>query len=367
MASVSLINVSKKYGPATAVDRITLEVGAGEFLVLIGPAGAGKTSILKMIAGIEEASGGDILIGDAKVTAGESGAIDVAMIFETYALYPHLSVFENMAFPLKPRHRKIDPSEIKSRVGEVARLLEIDGLLPRHPAELSGGQKHRVALGRALVRRPKVFLMDEPLSHLDAKLRHQMRRELKKLKNKLQTSVIFVTHDYLEALSLADRIAVLDKGKLRQVGTPDEIYLSPRDTFVASLFGQPKINLVEGRVLSQDDRLLFTSGDGEIILPVPPALEGRLERTTPGKITAGIRPESIKFFQEQSTGAVRVSSFLSEYSGHKHLYHMQIGETSLTGIMGSGRLLKEQERLYISVEADKVIYFDHLGKRIEGA
>ena len=350
-----------------AVDQMNLEIGAAEFFVLIGPAGAGKTSTLKMIAGIEEVSEGEILIGDTKVTAGESDAIDVAMIFETYALYPHLTVFENMAFPLKPKHRKIAPAEIKSRVGEVAHLLEIEGLLPRHPAELSGGQKQRVALGRALVRRPKVFLMDEPLSHLDAKLRHQMRRELKKLKNKLQTSVIFVTHDYLEALSLADRIAVLDTGRLRQVGTPDEIYLSPRDTFVASLFGQPKINLVEGRVLSQNNRLLFTTGDGEIIFPVPPALKERLERTNPEKITAGIRPASIKFVQEQSPGAVRVWSFLSEHSGNKHLYHMQIGETSLTGIMESGRLLKEQDKLYISVEAEKVIYFDHLGKRIEEA
>ncbi len=367
MASVSLVNVSKKYGPVLAVDHLTLRVGSAEFLVLIGPAGAGKTTTLKMIAGIEEVSEGDILIGDRKVTAGESDAIDAAMIFETYALYPHLTVFENMAFPLKSSHRKIAPAEIKSRVGEVAHLLEIEGQLLRHPAELSGGQKQRVALGRALVRKPRVFLMDEPLSHLDAKLRHQMRRELKKLKDKLETSVIFVTHDYLEALSLADRIAVLNDGRLCQVGTPDEIYLSPQDAFVASLFGQPKINLVEGTVLSQNNRLLFRTRDGEIVLPLPPPLKGRLERTNLEKITAGIRPASIKFVEEQSAGALRVSSFLSEHSGNKHLYHMQIGETSLTGILESGRLLKETEKLSISVDEEKVIYFDRLGKRIKEA
>lgn len=364
MASVSLINVTKKYGRIPAVSGLSLEVQAAEFFVVLGPAGAGKTSILKMIAGIEDVTEGEVLIGGTRVRAQASDEIDVAMIFETYALYPHLTVFENMAFPLKSKYRKLDSAEIKSRVEDVSRLLEIESLLQRYPAELSGGQKQRVSLGRALVRKPRAFLMDEPLSHLDAKLRHQMRRELKKLKSKLQTSVIFVTHDYMEALSLADRIAVLDKGKLRQIGTPDEIYLAPEDVFVASLFGQPKINLVEGSVLDQDGRLFFSTADGAIVFPIPPGLKECLESSNLEKITAGIRPASIQISREQAPAAVRVWSFLSEDTGNKRLYHMRIGETSLTGVTASGGIMEELEELYVSIETETVLYFDPRGQRL---
>lgn len=364
MATVSLINVIKKYGRIPAVSQLNLEVRATEFFVILGPAGAGKTSTLKMIAGLEEVTEGEISIGDTRVRARASDEIDVAMIFETYALYPHFTVFENMAFPLKSKYRKLDSAEIRNRVEDVSRSLEIEGFLQRYPAELSGGQKQRVSLGRALVRKPRVFLMDEPLSHLDAQLRHQLRRELKKLKNKLQTSVIFVTHDYMEALSLADRIAVLDKGRLRQVGTPDEIYLAPEDVFVASLFGQPKINLVKGRVLNQNDRLFFSTTDGAIVFPIPAGFRECLERSNLDKITAGIRPTSIQIVREQSPAAVRVWSFLSEDTGSKHLYYMRIGETSLTGTTESGGIVEKSEKLFISIETEKVLYFDHEGKRI---
>lgn len=365
MASVSLVNVSKRYGRIRAVSRLNLEIRATEFFVILGPAGAGKTSILKMIAGIEDITEGEISIGDDRVRAHASDEIDVAMIFETYALYPHFTVFENMAFPLKAKRRKLNAAEIKSRIEDVSRTLEIEGLLQRYPAELSGGQKQRVSMGRALVRKPRVFLMDEPLSHLDAKLRHQMRRELKKLKNRLQTSVIFVTHDYMEALSLADRIAVLDKGELRQVGTPDEIYLAPEDVFVASLFGQPKINLVEGSILDRNVRLCFSSTDGEIIFPIRPSLKERLERSNLEKITAGIRPASIRIVEEQSPATVRVHSVLFETMGNRHLYHMKVGETSLTGITESGQILGNSEKPLIYIEPEKVLYFDPTGKRIK--
>ncbi|MEN6311991.1 MAG: ABC transporter ATP-binding protein [Acidobacteriota bacterium] len=365
MATVSLVGVTKKYGKLTAVDKLSLEIGPTEFFVILGPAGAGKTSTLKMIAGIEELTAGEILIDGARVNAQSAAGNDVAMIFENYALYPHRTVFENIAFPLRSKLRKTSPAEITDRVEAVARVLEIEGLLQRHPAELSGGQKQRVSLGRALVRKPKVFLMDEPLSHLDAKLRHQMRRELKKLKAKLETSVIFVTHDYMEALSLADRIAVINQGRLYQVGTPDEVYLSPENVFVASQFGYPRINLVEGRVLGQENRLVFSSEDGALVLPVPSKLTGRLESKGREGITAGIRPTSMKVVRDPSAGAARVTSLMTEHSGNKHLQFAEVGSTSLSITAEKAGLLETGNGLFVSIEPEEVLYFDRSGQRIK--
>lgn len=366
MAGVSLIRVSKKYGNLVAVDQMSLEIGPTEFFVILGPAGAGKTSTLKMIAGIEEISEGEIRIDGVRVNSQDSAQIDVAMIFENYALYPHRTVFENMAFPLKSRRRKSTFAEIRNRVEEVSRLLQIEGLLQRYPAELSGGQKQRVSLGRALVRKPRVFLMDEPLSHLDAKLRHQMRRELKKLKDSLQTSVIFVTHDYMEALSLADRIAILNKGRVCQVGTPDEVYFSPENIFVASLFGNPRINLIEGVVLSQEDRLVFSSKDRAMVFPVPLRFKERLERKSLERVTAGIRPTSIRIVAEQALGcSTRVEKLLTEHSGNKHLQYAQIGEISLSMIAEQAGLPEGRDNFFISLDSERVLFFDHSGSRIK--
>jgi len=365
MAGVSLVRVSKRYGNLVAVDRVSLEIAPAEFFVILGPAGAGKTSILKMIAGIEEISEGEIRIDGGRVDVRASGDIDAAMIFENYALYPHWTVFENMAFPLKAKRRKVTSAEINNRVAEVARHLEIGSLLERYPAELSGGQKQRVALGRALVRKPRIFLMDEPLSHLDAKLRHQMRRELKKLKESLGTSVIFVTHDYMEALSLADRIAVLNKGRVCQVGTPDDVYFSPENTFVASLFGYPRINLVEGRILSQGERLVFCSEDGALVFPVPLRLKPGLENRKTDRVTAGIRPTSVRVVTNPPPGAARVEKFLTEPSGNKCLQHAWVGRTSLAMAGDTVGPPEGQDRLFVEVAAEKVFYFDPSGNRIK--
>jgi multiple sugar transport system ATP-binding protein len=365
MAGVSLVRVSKRYGHLLAVDRVSLEIAPAEFFVILGPAGAGKTSILKMIAGIEEISEGEIRIDGDRVDVREARDIDAAMIFENYALYPHRTVFENMAFPLKARRRKSASVDIAGRVAEIARRLEIGGLLERYPAELSGGQKQRVALGRALVRKPRVFLMDEPLSHLDAKLRHQMRRELKKLKQSLGTSVIFVTHDYLEALSLADRIAVLNTGRIVQVGTPEEVYFSPENTFVASLFGHPRINLVEGRILNQGERLVFSSEDGALVFPVPLGLKSRLENQKPDKVTAGIRPTAVRIVKDAPTGAARVEKVLTEPSGNKCLQHVQVGRASLSVVGETAVPSGGRDGLFVDVAAEKVLYFDPLGNRIK--
>jgi len=365
MAGVSLVRVSKRYGSLLAVDRVSLEIAPAEFFVILGPAGAGKTSILKMIAGIEEISEGEIRIDGGRVDVRASGDIDAAMIFENYALYPHRTVFENMAFPLKAKCRRGAAVDINNRVAEIARRLEIGGLLERYPAELSGGQKQRVALGRALVRNPRVFLMDEPLSHLDAKLRHQMRRELKKLKESLGTSVIFVTHDYMEALSLADRIAVLNNGRIVQVGTPEEVYFSPENTIVASLFGQPRINLVEGRILVQGERIVFSSEDGALVFPVPLRLKSRLESQKPERVAAGIRPTSVRLVTDPPPGAPPVENVLTEPSGNKSLQHVRVGRVSLSIVGEPAGAPEGRDRLFLDVAAEKVLYFDPSGNRIK--
>jgi len=246
MARVELRNVTKKFGKVVAVDRASLVVDDKEFFSLLGPSGCGKTTLLRIIAGLEFPDEGDVLIDDRVVTRLPPKDRDVAMVFQNYALYPHMTAFDNIAFPLAVRRRELNLSkdEIRKRVVEVARLLNIEELLKRYPSQLSGGEQQRVALARALVRRPKVWLLDEPLSNLDAKLRIIMRSELKKLQKTLGITTIYVTHDQVEAMSMADRIAVMNKGRVLQVGTPDELYHKPADTFVATFIGAPPMNLI---------------------------------------------------------------------------------------------------------------------------
>ncbi len=365
MAAVTFAGVTKRYGKLVAVDRMDLEIGPAEFFVILGPAGAGKTTTLKMIAGIEDVSEGEIRIDGQRITGPGAPEPDAAMIFENYALYPHLTVFDNIAFPLRSRRRKASAAEIAARVEEIARTLEIEGLLERRPAELSGGQRQRVSLGRALVRKPKVFLMDEPLSHLDAKLRHQMRRELKKLKGRLESAVVFVTHDYMEALSLADRIAVLDKGRIHQVGTPEEVYTAPEDIFVASQLGYPRINLVEGRVLVRGDGLVFVSGDQALAFLVPAKLRSRLEQVGPGGITAGIRPAAIEMVTAEAPGAVRAVRLMTERLGNRHIQFVAVGGTSLAVTADRAVLPGADEGPFLSVRSDDVLYFGPSGQRIK--
>ncbi len=261
MPAVALQHLTKRFGSqAPALRDVTLDVGAREFLVLLGPSGCGKTTVLRLIAGLEEPSAGEILIDGVRVNDLPPKDRDVAMVFQSYALYPHLTARENIGFPL--RMRKVAPLESARRVDEVARMLELGELLDRRPAQLSGGERQRVALGRAVVRRPKVFLFDEPLSNLDARLRVQMRAELVRLHRSLGATMVYVTHDQVEAMTMGQRIAVLSKGELQQVGTPEEIYARPANTFVASFIGTPGMNLVRaegGRAL-----LGFRPEDGAI-------------------------------------------------------------------------------------------------------
>ncbi len=245
MASVQFRDVVKKFGGFTAVADLDLEVRDQEFLVLLGPSGCGKTTTMRMVAGLEEVTKGEIYIGDDRVNDVLPKYRDVAMVFQSYALYPHLTVAENIGYPLKIR--KVPPDERRRQVEEVARRVELESLLDRLPKELSGGQRQRVALARAIIRTPRVFLMDEPLSNLDAKLRVQMRAELKHLQHELKVTTIYVTHDQIEAMTLADRVAVMNRGIIEQLGSPKEIYNDPRTLFVAGFIGSPPMNLIEGR------------------------------------------------------------------------------------------------------------------------
>lgn len=274
MSNVILKNVRKTYdNNKTVINNVNLEIQDKEFVVLVGASGCGKSTLLRMIAGLEDITDGEIYIGDKKVNNIPPKDRDIAFVFQSYALYPHMTVRENIAFGLKMR--KVDKATIDKKVQEAAEILNLTEYLDRKPKQLSGGQRQRVALGRAIVRNPKVFLMDEPLSNLDAKLRVQMRSEIKKLHEKLQTTFIYVTHDQTEALTMGDRIVVLNGGDIQQVDTPDEIYNNPKNTFVAGFVGSPQMNFIDGKELGLDENILYgirpekmTKIDGDIKLTV---------------------------------------------------------------------------------------------------
>lgn len=292
MAKVTLKGVTKKYGDVVAVKAIDLEIKDKEFLVLVGPSGCGKSTTLRMVAGLEEISGGTIEIGDTVVNDIPPKDRDIAMVFQNYALYPHMDVYNNMAFGLKLR--KFPKEEIDRRVKETARILGIENLLDRRPKQLSGGQRQRVALGRAIVREPKVFLMDEPLSNLDAKLRVQMRAELSKLHDRLQTTIIYVTHDQIEAMTMGDRIVVLKDGIIQQVDDPLTLYNKPANMFVAGFMGSPAMNFMNAKLVKEGDNLYVDGGAFKIKVPQDKVNEYPKVKQYAGKdIILGIRPEDI--------------------------------------------------------------------------
>jgi multiple sugar transport system ATP-binding protein len=289
MAEIRLSKVTKTFANVMAVNDISLTAEDKEFLALVGPSGCGKTTTLRMIAGLEEPTAGDIHIGERKVNNVPPKDRDIAMVFQNYALYPHMNVYKNMSFGL--RLRKFPRPEIDERVKEGARILGIEELLARKPRELSGGQRQRVAMGRAIVRKPKVFLFDEPLSNLDAKLRVAMRGELAKLHERLQTTIVYVTHDQVEAMTLADRIVVMDQGLIMQMGTPLEVYDNPENLFVAGFIGSPAMNFLQARVIEENGSF-FVTGD-HFKLALPKALYERFGRAKDQEAILGIRPEYI--------------------------------------------------------------------------
>src|ERR671924_396050 len=293
MARVAFENVVKKYGDVTAVNNLNIDVADKEFLVLVGPSGCGKTTALRCLAGLEEITSGNIKIGERIVNDIAPKDRDIAMVFQSYALYPHLSVYDNMAFGLKLR--KVPKEEIKRRVGEAADILGIRDLLERKPRQLSGGQRQRVAVGRAIVREPKVFLFDEPLSNLDAKLRVAMRAEISKLHQRLQTTFIYVTHDQIEAMTMATRIAVINKGVLQQLDSPQNLYDHPNNLFVAGFIGSPAMNMVEAQLVPSNDSLAIQFGDFSLDVPEEVlATRSAVKAYECKPIVIGIRPEDME-------------------------------------------------------------------------
>src|ERR1700681_2980354 len=290
MADVALRSVVKRFDDVEAVRSIDLDIPNNEFVVLVGPSGCGKSTTLRMIAGLEEVSSGDVLIDGELVNDLPPKDRDIAMVFQNYALYPHMTVFENMSFGLRLKH--FPKAEIKERVEHAARILDITELLDRRPKQLSGGQRQRVAMGRAIVRNPKVFLFDEPLSNLDAKLRVQMRTEIKRVHQKVKTTTVYVTHDQVEAMTLADRVVVMNDGRIEQVGTPHELYHSPRTRFVAGFIGSPAMNFLPCKVERNGAGLVLNLAEG-LSFPMPADLSARYGKAVGKPMIFGLRPEHI--------------------------------------------------------------------------
>ncbi len=358
MAEIRLVNVTKKFGMTTAVERVNLTAQDKEFLVLVGPSGCGKTTTLRMIAGLEEVSEGEIYIGQRMVNLLPPKQRDIAMVFQNYALYPHMSVSKNLGFGLK--QRRMPRSEIEERVKNVAEMLDIGELLKRKPKELSGGQRQRVAMGRAIVRSPQVFLFDEPLSNLDAKLRVQMRGELAKLHQKLETTIIYVTHDQIEAMTLADRIVIMDKGVIMQVGSPMEVYKNPKNLFVAGFIGSPAMNFIEAEIVGQDRDLFVQAKDFNLALPK--SLGHRLLRARGQKIILGIRPEHL--FDSRSKGLfpgaakLRATVEVVEPIGSEVILIVSCGKMTITVRADSETDAKPGANIELLVDMNRIHVFD---------
>jgi multiple sugar transport system ATP-binding protein len=327
MAEITFSHVSKVYGgDTTAVRDLNLEIGEGEFVVLVGPSGCGKTTALRMVAGLEEITAGEVRIGDRVVNELAPRDRDIAMVFQNYALYPHKSVYENLAFGL--RMRKVSKAEQRRRVEEIAHKLGLADMLQRRPAQLSGGQRQRVAMGRAIVREPKAFLMDEPLSNLDAKLRVQMRAEIARIQQALKVTTLYVTHDQIEAMTMGHRVAVMRSGVLQQVDTPQRLYDAPGNLFVASFVGSPPMNLFEAAVERDGSRLVF--GETQLDLPADATGERPALRAYAGRrVAVGIRPEEVREARGWDGARVRGRILLVEALGAEQLVHIEVAAKPL--------------------------------------
>src|SRR5688572_21737910 len=314
-------NVSKTFGHVHVVDDLTLEIDDGEFVVLLGPSGCGKTTTLRMLAGLESVTSGDIYVGNERINDVPTQRRDLAMVFQSYALYPHMSIAENIAYPL--RVRKLEKHKRENLVAGVAKLLEIEPLLNRKPRQLSGGERQRVALARAIVREPRAYLMDEPLSNLDARLRVQMRGELKRLQHQLGTTTIYVTHDQAEAMTLASRVAVMRKGRLQQFDTPMNIYNRPANRFVAEFVGSPSMNFIEGNAL-----------------------------------TIGIRPEHIQVLTQPEDGAIAATVYVTELMGNETFVFLSLGANRLIARAPAEFRAELESTVWIKINTDKLHFFD---------
>ncbi|MFI5261226.1 MAG: ABC transporter ATP-binding protein, partial [Candidatus Limnocylindrales bacterium] len=352
MAPVTFEHVTKRFGGVTAVDDLDLAIADGEFMVLVGPSGCGKTTSLRMVAGLEEISDGTLRIADRVVNDVAPKDRDIAMVFQSYALYPHMTVRDNLAFGLKLRH--VAKADIERRVGDAADILDLQPLLARKPRELSGGQRQRVALGRAIVREPAVFLMDEPLSNLDAKLRVQTRAQIARLHQRLGTTFVYVTHDQVEAMTMGQRIAVMSQAKLQQVGTPQELYDHPNNRFVAGFIGSPAMNFIDAAVGGGTDGGATLRADGlEMVMPE------RLRAVAgSGDVIVGIRPEHLSLASvEGPSGSIRGTADVVEYLGNEQLLHITSGGKELVAMVDSAHKVTPGDTVTLHTPLDKVHLF----------
>lgn len=364
MARIQLENIKKVFGKVTALDGITLDIKDQEFFVLFGPAGAGKTTILNTIAGIQIPEEGIVKFDGEIVNLVDASHRDTAMVFENYALYPQMTVYDNMASPLRSALYKKDETYIKERVQKIAKMMSMDHLLERLPSQLSNGQKQRVAMGRALVRMPKVYLMDEPLAHLDAKLRNAMRTELKSIQAQFGTTSIYVTHDFMEAMSLADRIAVINEGKVVQIGTGDAIYDLPCNEFVAQLMGDPEINLIPGTLEKKGNGYSFKlkNVDASYDLPEDADLFTKLGETGITDIDLALRPQYLTYSFEPQEGYLPCTVYSYESIGNKSVIVAETGEQQLRMLAPNGLQVKIDQDVYVGMKLNHAIVFDGSSK-----
>ncbi|MBO1515530.1 ABC transporter ATP-binding protein [Metabacillus bambusae] len=363
MADIKVENITKTFKKDVALKDVSFEVKDKEFFILFGPAGAGKTTLLNIIAGIYLPDYGHVYLNKKCIDHVEPEDRNVAMVFEDYALYPHLTVYDNMASPLRsPRYKQ--PKEVIDReVKRIAKILRIDWLLERNPSELSNGQRQRVGLGRALVRTPEVFLMDEPITHLDAKLRHQMRAELKDMQQNLDTTTIYVTHDYLEALSLGDRIAVINKGQIEQIGTPKEIYYTPANEFVASAFGEPEINIFDSKIIKENGVSKITIFDHD--LSISKKTKQLIDQYKLTDIRIGIRPKNVKYsFVKKDENCILGVVYSFEPLGAKAILTMKIGNEFIRLLVSSDIGIELNQEVFIQLDIENGIFFDRNGENI---
>ena len=371
MASVTLKEIYKKYpGGVIAVSDFNMEIKDKEFIILVGPSGCGKSTTLRMIAGLEEISEGELYIGDRLVNDIAPKDRDIAMVFQNYALYPHMTVFENMAFGLKLR--TVPKDEIARKVEEAARILDIAHLLDRKPKALSGGQRQRVALGRAIVRNPQVFLLDEPLSNLDAKLRAQMRTEISKLHKKLGTTFIYVTHDQTEAMTMGDRIVVMKDGYIQQIDTPTNLYSNPVNQFVAGFIGSPQMNFIDAKLLKQGDKYIVDFGSEEtkeakavrfqVEVPASKADSAALDPFVDKDVVLGIRPENIHdepaFLDQATTGVIDTTVEVTEMMGAETYLYLDCVGISLTARVSPRSTARPQDEIRVAIDPNKIHIFD---------